>query len=434
MIFLTILLSGAAYYLSSYFHEIWWLAWLAPIPVLVYAFKNKLLPTLIVAAIVGCAPGLNQLIGYSSTLLPLSSSILSMLLGSFEFTVITLLTRWLTCRYKLFIVFPILIVIKEFIESYTIQGAFNTLAYSQLKFLPSLQIGSVFGYFAISFILSTFAAAIAFYICFRQSHSKIAVSSLIIGLAIPIVALGSGYYRLDHEDNNNTIKVGLISIPTAPKNIYKAHLATQLAHAYIPLINQLSHKGAKVVMTPEEIFLSTPKTDHQLQKIFASAAKLNHIFLIVGVHQSLAHHVYNTAWLFNPRGELQGKYHKRHFVPGFEDNMTPGKKLLTFKIKDDTFGIAICRDMDYRYPSKAYGKLGINMLFVPAWDFNVDAWVHANGALMRGITNHYTIVRDARGGYLSVSSKTGRTIAIKSDINKISTLLVNAPLAHSTKL
>jgi apolipoprotein N-acyltransferase len=73
--------------------------------------------------------------------------------------------------------------------------------------------------------------------------------------------------------------------------------------------------------------------------------------------------------------------------------------LLSFPVNQCKAGVAICRDMDYTNPARSYGHANTNVLFVPAWDFEVDATVHAFGAITRGIENGYTIVRSARNGY-----------------------------------
>ena len=112
-----------------------------------------------------------------------------------------------------------------------------------------------------------------------------------------------------------------------------------------------------------------------------------------------------------------------------ESGFTAGTGLFSFPLKNTHAGIGICRDMDYPNPAKDYGALKTQILFVPAWDFDVDAEVHAAGAQMRGIENGYTVVRVARAGLLSVSTPTGARLAQTTDNNiQGTTLMATIPI------
>ncbi len=111
-------------------------------------------------------------------------------------------------------------------------------------------------------------------------------------------------------------------------------------------------------------------------------------------------------------------------TPQVEDGLTPGTNLLPFKIEEVDSGVAICRDMDYINPAQSYGKIATQVLFVPAWDFNFDAYSHAQGAWMRGVENGYTLVRVARDGFLSVSAPTGKIMAQKTAFSSNGSWLV----------
>ncbi|HET9798592.1 MAG TPA: hypothetical protein VFP90_11405, partial [Gemmatimonadaceae bacterium] len=57
------------------------------------------------------------------------------------------------------------------------------------------------------------------------------------------------------------------------------------------------------------------------------------------------------------------------------------------------------------------GSLGL--MFVPAWDFSADGWLHARMAIMRGVEGGYAIVRAASNGVLTVSDANGRVLAMR---------------------
>src|SRR5436309_12861284 len=55
----------------------------------------------------------------------------------------------------------------------------------------------------------------------------------------------------------------------------------------------------------------------------------------------------------------------------------------------------------------ACGKL----LLVPAWDFNIDRWLHARMAILRGVESGFALARAARNGLLTLSDNRGRILA-----------------------
>jgi len=61
--------------------------------------------------------------------------------------------------------------------------------------------------------------------------------------------------------------------------------------------------------------------------------------------------------------------------------------------------------------SREYALQGANLLLVPAWDFNLDRWLHARMAVLRAVENGFALARSARNGLLTLSDNRGRVIA-----------------------
>jgi apolipoprotein N-acyltransferase len=51
------------------------------------------------------------------------------------------------------------------------------------------------------------------------------------------------------------------------------------------------------------------------------------------------------------------------------------------------------------------------LLLVPAWDFNLDRWLHARMAVLRAVENGFALARSARNGLLTLSDNRGRILA-----------------------
>ncbi|MCO5950064.1 hypothetical protein [Mucilaginibacter flavidus] len=48
------------------------------------------------------------------------------------------------------------------------------------------------------------------------------------------------------------------------------------------------------------------------------------------------------------------------------------------------------------------------ILYVPAWDFVVDDWLHCRMAILRSVENGFSMVRAARRGRLTINDQFGR--------------------------
>jgi apolipoprotein N-acyltransferase len=91
--------------------------------------------------------------------------------------------------------------------------------------------------------------------------------------------------------------------------------------------------------------------------------------------------------------------------------------------------------MDFTNPARAYGKAGVGLMLVPAWDFNVDGFWHGHIAVMRAVEDGFSLVRSARGGLLTVAGDRGRILAeTPSSSAPFATLLARVPAGHSWTL
>jgi apolipoprotein N-acyltransferase len=128
-------------------------------------------------------------------------------------------------------------------------------------------------------------------------------------------------------------------------------------------------------------------------------------------------------------------YNKHHLLPPFESPLTPGTALVTLPKHAETWGVAICKDMDFTPLSRKYGRAGVGLMLVPGWDFNVDRNWHGHMAVMRGVEDGFSLVRAAKNGYLTVSDDRGRVVAeTRSDAAPFATLIASVPAVHSATI
>jgi apolipoprotein N-acyltransferase len=120
-------------------------------------------------------------------------------------------------------------------------------------------------------------------------------------------------------------------------------------------------------------------------------------------------------------------YDKHHLVPGFEDDTSPGRRLLVFDRNGQKAGIAICKDMHFPSFGLRYARRGVDLMIVPANDFVVDRWMAARMTTLRGVEGGYSVVRTARQGLLSVSDQYGRMLAEAVSGPQTTTMVASIP-------
>ena len=176
-----------------------------------------------------------------------------------------------------------------------------------------------------------------------------------------------------------------------------------------------------------------PDTE-ETDALFQSLADKTKAQIVVGLIHVSPPVKYNEARVYAPGAPLES-YYKHHMLPPFESNLKPGTTLTLLREPSGTWGVAICKDMDFTPLSRQYGEAGAGLLLVPAWDFVLDRWEHGHMAIMRGVEDGFSIARAAKQGYLTVSDDRGRILAeTQSDSAPFATLAANVPAAHETTL
>jgi Apolipoprotein N-acyltransferase len=181
---------------------------------------------------------------------------------------------------------------------------------------------------------------------------------------------------------------------------------------------------------PEKLGVVIEPEMKPMDAVLQATADKTGATIVAGVVRVATPLKYNEARVYVPHMQV-ASYDKEHMLPPFESDLKPGKTLTLLPRTDETVGVAICKDMDFARPARSYGEAGAGVVLVPAWDFFVDNAWHGHIAVMRGVENGFSIVRSAKGGYLTVSDWRGRIIAeTRSDSAPFATLIADVPAQH----
>lgn len=373
---------------------------------------------------------------YLLTVLPVPLAIFFTVLLPLIFALIVLLTRKIVLRSRSgwsAFAFPVFWCLFEFLLfKFSPDGTAGSIAYTQSNFLPIVQVASVTGILGISFLATLFPSAIAVGSHFRFRKMK---RSLAFAFSLVLVSIIFGVVRLNgNSSNQHEITAGLAVLDE------KFHSETdhpdtakemRTANSYAIEIARLAQQGAQVVVLPEKIVNITPATEAAMKNIFLNAARNNHVAIVAGYTQLMNDQTkLNRALTVSAKGELLSDYQKVNLFEGeARAGFVPGKEISVFDLNNIASGVAICKDMDYSGFIRKYDRNDPMIMYVPAWDFIKDGWLHSRMAILRGVENGYAIIRAARQGQLTITDHNGKVLhEASSTNNKTATLTGRFPL------
>jgi apolipoprotein N-acyltransferase len=361
-------------------------------------------------------------------------------IAALAFVIAVLLFRALVLRGALWtglLAFPATWVSLEHVRNLTsVHGTAGSLAYSQLRFLPFLQLASITGPWGMTFLLLLFPAGISIGLHLRSTDPKRGLRIVAATAASIVVVLVFGTVRLAMPPSGQQVKAGLITSDEATNDeVAGSGTDTErLFRSYAGEAEQLANRGAQVIVLPEKLGVVLDSDSKNSDSIFQSLADRTGSTFVVGQVYVVPPHKYNQARIYQPMSSALF-YNKQHLLPPMESNLTPGTGLVTLSRTNQKWGVAICKDMDFTPLSRQCGKAGLGLMLVPGWDFNVDRSWHGHMAVMRGVEDGFSIVRTAKNGYLTVSDSRGRILAeTRSDSAPFPTLVASVPAAHSATI
>lgn len=137
----------------------------------------------------------------------------------------------------------------------------------------------------------------------------------------------------------------------------------------------------EIVPKPEKAIHYSHTIPSDITETIASLAREHSVNIIGGsIFEKDGDRVYNTALVFNRRGELCGKYSKMHLFDAFNYGessfISKGEKPFLGELDGLKFGVAICYDIRFPEIFRYYSLHGAQIVFLPAAFFqpNHDHW------------------------------------------------------------
>jgi len=402
-------------YLGTGLHPTWWLLWLAPVPVLAIAPRLSSSGAFLLGLIAWLIGELNLWkYARSEMQLPLPSIILFFLIPAAIFGLGVLVTRSFLRRGSLFLgslSFPVYWVTCEYLNATASpHSTFGNLAYTQMNCLPVIQIASVTGIWGISFIVFLFAGATAALLSGAGKPGKRRALAIAV-TAVVCAVLVFGKWRLQSTPWARPVAVTLLA-KDVPISVYlgREDGALALFREYADEVRRVTPAGTQIVVLPEKIARVSESALPQVDALFSSTATATHAAIVLGLVRRTSSAAFNSSRFYSADGKLEANYDKHHLLPGVEPEKA-GNKRVILEQPSGRWGLQICKDMDFPNLSREYAAAGANLLLVPAWDFDLDRWLHARMAVLRAVENGFALARAARNGLLTMSDNRGRILA-----------------------
>jgi apolipoprotein N-acyltransferase len=433
-------LTAGAYFASTGLHTVWWLPWLAPLPVLLLAPELRAWQAFAVALAARAVGVLNIWI-YMRQIgdFPLWRAGAMVLGPAIYFALAVVLYRGLFRKGRLWLAalaFPVTMVAGEYLFSLFL-GTFLNTGYTQLQNLPLLQLAALTGLWGISFSVNLFPAALAALV---RVPAKLRMRMAVAVAAFYVCVFCYGLLRLHGTPQSPTsVLVGFVETHGG-RNMMPHDPQTTMAlmQQYAAQVQPLAARGAQFVILPEMTAVVPDSVSPKIDALFQQTARDAQVQVLLGVLHVTDHGAFNEARLYSAAGAIETVYRKHHLVPTWEKHSTPGNAMAVLPQPEGKIGIQICYDMDFPEWSRRYAQQQVDLMLVPAWDqgMNIDAAWHGHLSLMRGVEGGFTLVRDAKDGLLTASDDRGRILAEEPSRTDgaVVTLLAAVPVRHDATL
>jgi apolipoprotein N-acyltransferase len=251
------LTSAAFFYFGTGLHPIWWLLWLAPVPVLAIAARIHGGAAFLLDSIAWLLGETNQWNYVRHEIeLPLRIIILYFAIPAVLFGLGVVSMPSFLRRGSLFLAplaFPVYWVTFEYLNALASpHSTWGNLAYTQMNCLPVIQIASVTGVWGITFVVFLFASEVAALLSGvgkPRQRRTLAIAVAIIVCAVFVF----GEWRLRANPLGQPVAVTLIA-KDVPMSVYLGteEQTLDLLSEYTDEIRRVTPAGTQAVVLPEK--------------------------------------------------------------------------------------------------------------------------------------------------------------------------------------
>lgn len=353
-----------------------------------------------------------------------------------------------------FLIVPSLWIVAEYLKTLgPLSFAFGIVGYSQYGSTGLIQAADIFGVFGISFFIIFINYSLYYSIrCIMEAKSPGGMKRVVIPLAAAVIMAlffsGYGLIKMREPAAGGDLRVLIVQTDhdstvswLSMKDLYLAEYRREIAGATGGLVDLavLPENSVKTYLSLDKDF--QPPGSTEILNAMSGMAREGQTALLFGGLEAgkKGNEVrsYNSAFLFNARGDLTGRYRKRMLVPFGETDPFKGlfpwtdRLLLTetgaIRLRSGTaaktmilqgrdgreyrFGVAICFEGTNGGLLRSYALEGADFIV----NITSDRWTnsmtalrqHAMFSVFRAIETRAAVIRCGNGGISEVITPQG---------------------------
>ncbi len=235
----------------------------------------------------------------------------------------------------------------------------------------------------------------------------------IAGGSILMAWLGLSLLLYNLPLNTPTETVAAIQPKVSPIISANQGLDELVANTHARMLEQTrdaAAAGAKFIVWPEGSFLWDPQVEDRL-KLAGLSEEINS-FLAVGYIVLKEEGFRNEATIINPQGQFLGVFGKDHpVVMGGETSLSRGTYPV-YQTPAGVLGTIICYDLDYTDTTRKLARQGVELIGVPSNDWGSIAEIHYTHVVFRAVENRVAIVKADGSFDSSIIDPYGRILAL----------------------
>lgn len=406
------IISGVLIALSMPNFNLWPLAWVALVPLLVMLYEQPRERLFFLALPFGLIWSVAVHNWYPALFSPVLGYFLIVLVGAVYAWMIELgiwLQRKLPVSIKVLAV-PLTWAALEwlrFVAPVTREWWFVLLAKSQWNFPPALQVLSITGFLGLSFMIMLVNAGLALLIIHWRQEKKLNIPAM-AAVSIVIVMVGVGALTIpDAPADSDRFMIGATTDLSLQDPAIQSTVSTEFSqnvfHVNAELTRRIVTESGEAesklafVVWPENKFIDVDDAVFmdQIEKL---ATDLNIYIVVNGAWYTPAGR-YNAALMVGPDGQEIGRQAKINLYPGesfFGKKLVPGpKEYPVFDTSYGKVGLGICYDIHFACVVRNLARNNAQIIFMPInADFNHNRWFPifmATDAIFRAVENNVAI-------------------------------------------
>lgn len=425
--------------------NLWFLAWVAFIPLLISISdtKQKSRQAFAIGWIFGTLffygtcywltysmiryGGIPTIIAY--LLLIPAASVVGLFSAFFSLVINKLIKRF---ELKALLLAPFCWVAFEWLRFQITGQLWNATGYSQAFFPELIQTAKWGGAYAVGFLIVLVNTSIA-YVWIERKLKTFVLAVLVIGFSFILIFLTARHERVEHLSRavvvaiQPNVPMGSLTVEDM-QGLFKRHI--DLSEGEINKNINGKTELPRLVIWPESPMIFLYSRDTQLREAIAEFTKRNKTSLIINSLEPDSNDGgYNSALFIDENGNVKGQYDKIHlmpfgeyvpipkwipgasYIPAMVGDFTAGKEHDLFPVGDLKAGVFICFEAAFPNHTREFTKTGAGVLIEVTNDGYLGPTPvlrqHLSNAVFRAVETGRPIVRATNTGISAFITERG---------------------------